>query len=285
MAGGLGRAPVHQRARGDHRAVPHRRADDPLRPRRLLRLHRRPVCADRALRRLPHDPPRRAAGASAASTRRCCRRPRRSRSRWRRRWRSSGRARRRDAHDGASLFAALGEDCGRRMRRTHDGRRRRTRCSTSGSARSAPRRGIAAARRSTRNPRPLAPDSGSEARDRRARRLGGARRSPDARAGHPARPVPAQHVPRRRPTPSFEMRAGPSVFDRETGIRGYRRRRKHREPSPASRSGAALLFGAGAIIGHPWWTDRPRRSRVPAAAPDRRVPLRRPPGSDSATRR
>ncbi len=44
----------------------HRRADDPLRRRRLLRLHRHALRADRALRRLPHDPPRRAAGETSS---------------------------------------------------------------------------------------------------------------------------------------------------------------------------------------------------------------------------
>ena len=53
--GGLGRAALHQRARGDDRAVGDRRGDDPVRGQRLLRLHRNAVRADRVLCALPLD--------------------------------------------------------------------------------------------------------------------------------------------------------------------------------------------------------------------------------------
>ena len=113
--------------------------------RRLLRLHRHALRADRALCALPRRPaaPRR---ARPRPTRRCCRRPRRWRSRWRRKWRSSAPARRLTrgfpfCAGSVRLPAPRGGD---------DGRRRPARCSTSGSARSGPRAGTAATRRSTR---------------------------------------------------------------------------------------------------------------------------------------
>ena len=71
------------------------------------------------------------------------------------------------------------------------------------------RAGTAATRRSTRRSATAGARSGSGPRRRRSRVDGGAELVPRAR--HPARPVPAQHVPRRAPAPSPATRAALAV--------------------------------------------------------------------------